>query len=379
MATPPRSEELKPTGKYWDSTVGQTYVGLRLGMALLIVLLFGSLIIQSIRAGCVQTSISAYYHTATQPVFIAVLCALGACLIIMRGSTVLENVALDISGFLAFLVAFVPVSRDKSCGAQLTDVITTQSEIEVSIANNVPMILIVGFLATVLGMRSRWARPGEKLDPKVLWRFVITLVVIVAGFIVSLASPDWVREQGHVYFACSMFGGILLVLFANRKGAKEKAENGPAETKARFGRYATAYRWVIWAMAILSLIWLILYLSVGFKEWIAAVEATAIGGFAVFWILQTGELRGMPDREFMADAGGPEEGAVIKELIGLLPGPVRRFLRWVGEFRRSRVSRRSAKPVPGGQERTTAGSEADDTDEPETAGPAPQGGKPTTE
>ena len=55
-----------------------------------------------------QTSISSYYYTPAGPVFTAVLCALGVCLVVLRGYTDAEDTALNLAGLSAPMVGFVP-------------------------------------------------------------------------------------------------------------------------------------------------------------------------------------------------------------------------------------------------------------------------------
>src|SRR4051812_36377939 len=99
-------------------TFTQTYFGLRLAMIVLTVMLFASVLIQYIILRCLQSSISAYYYTPARPIFIAVLCAIGTALIIYRGRTTVENMLLDLAGFLAIIVALVPTGfnlSDRGC------------------------------------------------------------------------------------------------------------------------------------------------------------------------------------------------------------------------------------------------------------------------
>lgn len=76
-----------------EESIDQTYAGLRLAMVFLIVLLFIAVAFQIKSAGCLQSSISAYYYTPVRPVFVAALCAIGTCLIIYRRRTNPENVS----------------------------------------------------------------------------------------------------------------------------------------------------------------------------------------------------------------------------------------------------------------------------------------------
>ena len=65
---------------------------------------------------CWLGSISAYYYTPARTVFVGSLCALGASLIAYKGHSPEEDVLLNFSGFMAFVVAMVPTVPDGRCG-----------------------------------------------------------------------------------------------------------------------------------------------------------------------------------------------------------------------------------------------------------------------
>ena len=132
-----------------------TYRGLRVGMVVLVLLLFGSVVFEILRTGvagqlCLQPSISAYYYTPARPVFVAALSAVGAGLIIYRGTTAAENVLLDFAGFFAFVVAFVPTKIGRNpCG---TSNLPTDADITAAEANNVLVLLVIGVVAVVASL-----------------------------------------------------------------------------------------------------------------------------------------------------------------------------------------------------------------------------------
>lgn len=102
-----------PVADYRENVL-RTYRYLRLGMVVLVILLGAAVTIESAQSGNLQDSISAYYYTPAHSVFVASLCAVGACLVIYRGRTDLGDVILNGAGFLAFVVAFVPTSRGEA-------------------------------------------------------------------------------------------------------------------------------------------------------------------------------------------------------------------------------------------------------------------------
>jgi hypothetical protein len=99
-------------------------------------------------ADCVQTSISAYYYTHAQAVFVGALVAIGTCLICLRGSTDHEDVLLNVAGMLAPVVAIVPTPEAGDC-ASLPGVPEDSTP---NIENNITALLVIG-LAAFVGSR----------------------------------------------------------------------------------------------------------------------------------------------------------------------------------------------------------------------------------
>ena len=97
----------------------KTWRYLRLGMIALVIALSAAITYEVIRRddGCVQTSISAYYYTHAQAIFVGSLIAIGACLICLRGSTEPEDILLNLAGMLAPVVAIVPTPHAGKCAS----------------------------------------------------------------------------------------------------------------------------------------------------------------------------------------------------------------------------------------------------------------------
>jgi len=127
------------------SAVLNTYRYLRLAMIAVVVMLFLAVATQRKDATGWQTSISAYYFTAAHSVFVAALCTIGACLIVYKGNTDTEDVILNFSGFLAFVVAFVPTQREPLFGPGLP----AAYEVGIGVRNNVLALIVTGVVAEI--------------------------------------------------------------------------------------------------------------------------------------------------------------------------------------------------------------------------------------
>ena len=101
-----------------------TYFGLRVGLAVIgialpLVVLFAGGVLHHV---WLEPSISRYYHTeglsylTTRDFFVGGLFAVGACLYLYKGFSTKENVALNLAGVFALLVALLPTAAPPSDG-----------------------------------------------------------------------------------------------------------------------------------------------------------------------------------------------------------------------------------------------------------------------
>jgi hypothetical protein len=94
-----------------DDTLVTSYRYLRTAMVGVLLCLGVSVLYETVRQGFVLSSISAYYYTPAQGVFVGALAAIGVCMIALQGTTQAEDVLLNIGGMFAPVVAFVPTAR----------------------------------------------------------------------------------------------------------------------------------------------------------------------------------------------------------------------------------------------------------------------------
>jgi hypothetical protein len=100
--------------------ITRTYRMLRRGMALIafafpLVLLLGGMVLF---ARLPQTSMSAYYYTEMRDVFVGVLCAVGAFLVLYRGFSDREEWALNIAGLSGVGIALFPMAPKGDCSTE---------------------------------------------------------------------------------------------------------------------------------------------------------------------------------------------------------------------------------------------------------------------
>jgi hypothetical protein len=267
-------------------TVVETYRYLRVATVVLVVMLLAAVVRQALGAVCVQTSISAYYFTSAHSVFVATLCAIGACLVINKGSSPLEDVVLNFSGYLAFAVAFVPTTREAICGGAG---LPASYDVAPGVRNNVLALLIAGVLAE--GARlylTRVERPLSQTPTHLRVVLFVGWAVLGLGSVAFVLAPSTFLALGHGVAAVVMFAGIIYVVMAN---AWSSALRAGAETFVRI------YKTIAWSMAVTLAAVVATHLVLG--PWpyaVIVVEVLLIGEFAAFWVVQTVEMWEVADK-----------------------------------------------------------------------------------
>lgn len=259
----------------------KTWRYLRLGMIALVIGLGTAVTYEIVRrhGDCVQTSISAYYYTHAQAIFVGSLIAIGACLICLRGSTELEDILLNLAGMLAPVVAIVPTPDAGDCSS-LEGI---PADPTLNIENNITALLVVGlaaFLTLAVLALLAWRRRRESASPPTTLALIgygVAIALWIAGGLVFLEERDWLVGNGHLYAAFSMFGLIIIVAVLNAFDFMHK--QGDPNAANRYLLIA-----IVMPVSVLGL-WLF-----GGKYNVLEAEIAAIVLFAIFWAIQTQEL-----------------------------------------------------------------------------------------
>jgi hypothetical protein len=285
-----------------EGSILSTYRHLRVAMVLLVLLLSASVVLQIFapEPDCWQRSVSAYYYTPARAVFVASLCAIGACLIVYHGNTDAEDVALNASGVLAFVVAFVPTQVDDTCPASN---VPSPAELDSAVANNVWALLVAGaaWVGVAWFLRARTA-PDERGGGLSLWPLVVSSVAAVVLTVVLVQWRDAVRDHGHDVAAIMLFTGIVVVVGMNALGLARHSDGARPVVRRAANRYTGIGVVMLGTfVGILVAHWLI----PGFLQWLFWLEALLIAEFAVYWVLQTVELWNVVQRD---DSPRPSPG-----------------------------------------------------------------------
>ena len=326
-----------------DEVVVKTTRYLRLAMVALVVALAAAVLYAHFTsheadggtAHCWQTSISAYYYTPAQTIFVGVLIAVGISLIALKGSTEIEDVLLNFAGMFAPLVAVVPTPGPGSCG---TVIDTTNRNL--NIANNVTAILITAGLAfvvlAVLWRRGHPANATPAPDKSPLEnrraRAIATLGYVLAVILYALTwglfkgVNGWFTNNAHSFSAVAFFVFIFLAVVDNainfhftrqRVAGTQPAVRAPH----KINRYMVIAALMALAVCVIKLPGLFGASLYGDYETIW-LESAMISLFAIFWVIQTQELwdHGLRGPQPSDDAVPPDQSS---DVVQAGSGPVR--------------------------------------------------------
>lgn len=310
---PPRSR--RPSGpNRSDDTVVKSYRYLRAAMVGLMLSLGVAVVYQSVQQGSILSSISAYYYTPAQAIFVGALVAVGACMIALQGTTETEDVLLNIGGMLAPVVAIVPTARSQdyraaiaACRASDGSIFTDQGSTAVdcptvraladaaqaNIDNNMVALLAVGAAGLVASLLLA-GQEGRR--PRGFWAgFSCACAVWALTALGFLAYPAWFTDNAHYVAAVVLFACIVMVAVVNAlRHQKEISEDdaGRADAKTVMAVLFTSrdyYAMVALAMLAVVLVGVALLLAHTFHTTLFWIEASLIALFATFWVIQTKE------------------------------------------------------------------------------------------
>jgi hypothetical protein len=264
----------------------KTYRYLRLAMVHLVLLLFVAVGVEWWQTGrrCFQDSISAYYFTPVQSVFVGALVAIGICMVVLKGNTEWEDLLLNLGGMLLPVVAFVPVPEEGTCRSVPVLLRDTPADV----ANNVTALLVTGGVALVV-LVAVLLRSGT--DPR-MTRTHRVGTTVAAGTLVAGTAWFALDRQGfvaaaHYVAAVGMFACIVGVVALNARSFRVTRATAVAPTRRDFvNRYAVIAVLMVLSVAVMGLVALV----VTWQHWLLWVEGTLITLFAVFWLSQTQEL-----------------------------------------------------------------------------------------
>ncbi|MFI8592684.1 hypothetical protein [Dietzia maris] len=308
MAVMPRNEQpVKTSGNAplpWrpaNDVFGQTYSLLRWSMPVLFLWLVVAIAFAWGASGVESpmTSISAYYYTSAQTVFVGVIISLGVLLIVIQGRTPWEDALMNTAGALAPFVALLPtpVTESDKCAADyctstfLNGVIPDNREIiafNFKTAIPIWLILCVYLIVRTWSLRRAPMRVGYSSS---LVSVVMTIMFGVGaiGIWYSGAQRQLFYDRAHFVSAGVMVALLVasMVPFANWMGPS------PLPVMRRLPRVLNNAFWLIFWLTIAAVVaCLAIYCLMG--EWhhfVLFIEIAALAPFLIYWVLQGWALR----------------------------------------------------------------------------------------
>ena len=287
--------------KHSGSTT-RTYLYLRVGMVALALFLGASLVLE-LAFGDTDWlgSISAYYYTPVRSVFVGTLCAMGVCLIAIKGrDRPREDLMLNLAGMCAPVVALCPTPLEDAaaCGGAARCVPDAYVP---GVVNNIEALLVVGAVALLFAVWTIRRDTHERGDLAALGVSAGGLAAFALWFAVG---RDSFLDYAHYGTAVPMFGLIVAVALVNAAEVDTFVTSGGRLSMIRTAAtYRLAYRVIAYFMGVViggALVLFVVKAATGsqpFDHWVFVTEALLLAAFTAFWILQTLQyaVDGAPD------------------------------------------------------------------------------------
>jgi hypothetical protein len=311
-----------PGGQQQDSDIlAKSYRYLRTAMVGLLVCLAAAVVYQSWRQGDLLGSVSAYYYTPAQAIFVGALIGLAACMIALKGTTPVEDVFLNLGGVFAAVVAIVPTARDadyqaavRACQEADTPLLTEKASTgldcptvqaladatRANVENNLSALLVVGALALLAALlfALRDGTLNRRADGRnFLLGFGVASVLWLAGLIARLTALQWFVDHAHFLAAAGLFLCILVVAVANARRVERKQSGDASRLRQSMdavGELASVIRRhdrYIWIARIMLLVAagsaVLMFFDLITLFWLEIAVAAL---FVAFWTAQTLEV-----------------------------------------------------------------------------------------
>lgn len=292
----------------------KSYRYLRTAIVGLLVSLGAAVFYQSLVQQSFLASVSAYYYTPAQAIFVGALIGFGACMIALRGTHEIEEVFLNLGGMLATVVAIVPTSRGadfrsavRACEQGDSPLLTDQASgrldcptvrgladaAEANVENNMVALLVVGLLALLAAVFFA-LRDGRAGAAAFWWGFLAALLVYAAAAAFFWLDRDGFIATAHYIAAVGLLLCIVTVATAN--ALRREHRTGGGRTRAAFDTLARSrdrYAWIARTMVVVAVVGVGLWLAGAITLFWLEISVALL--FAVFWLVQTLELSQEPE------------------------------------------------------------------------------------
>lgn len=340
-----KEREIVASGEHELQYARKSYRYLRIALVSMVGAILVAVLAEILDSGELLGSFSAYYYTPVHAVFIGWLVLTGICMIAIRGLSDPEDIALNIAGLCAPIVAFVPTDFPDN-ETTYPNLIADSLPVRAFAFNSAIAFLFAGVCSIALSIwLKRRHEEGENrlsFEPSTIIGFTLAGAVVIvligtygiwgpkeahavaaAGLIISLwfvATANGVRNfrdkdgkrtwrhhldvgasgAAFLFFAAMTISGLFRFIYDNdpvplivgaavttlvvgfRRAAIRKFLSPPADELEMYDR---TYRAIACLMAIGAP--LIAFLPDGFEHRTFWVELVELVPFGIFWIAQT--------------------------------------------------------------------------------------------
>ncbi|PUB24089.1 hypothetical protein C8K30_110234 [Promicromonospora sp. AC04] len=270
-----------------------TYRYLRVAIVAVVLVLFVSLTMQIVADhGRLESgeewwyaTISSYFYSPVQSIFVGTLVGIGTCLIAIKGRHGAEEVLLNFAGMFAFAVALVPTPLD----AEMCPGEPYCLDVPERVGNNMGSLLVVGGLVMLL---STWPRRRD-LGSREGWDLWINWLTWAATGVWLLVWPGSFLTAAHYTAAILLFACLVAVAWINGTDHAVTAQALERLRGMSAAAYRVWYRWIAVVMATVLVVGLATtvvldrYFPDLFPQTLFVVETVMMLIFVLFWVLQT--------------------------------------------------------------------------------------------
>ena len=273
--SPIETPEPAPPAAGADALARETYRHLRMMLVTLPVLILVAILALTLR-GTLEPSISDYYGQPVRDVFVGAMVGTAVCLVVYRGSPPFEDYVLNLAGFFAVFVAFVPNTVATDLAALPA---AEREEALFGLRASLAAVVLVTIVFVALERRfGLWTLPSLSAQPVTKWVLVVASVLAPA-FLLLVVVNGFVRDDfagAHISAAILLFASLALAVATH---AWPGRMGGPGPSRPR-------YQVIFWLMVAGIPLALVLELGLRSSHTVIILEGWEIALFAWFWVLE---------------------------------------------------------------------------------------------
>jgi hypothetical protein len=260
-----------------DSTLVDTYRHLRLMLIMLPLLMLVAMLVLAAR-GSIEDSISAYYLGPIRDIFVGAMVGTAVCLIVYRGRPAFEDYTLNVAGFYAFFVAFVPTGVAETLAGLGP---AEREEAVFALRTSIASVLVIAVVFVVVErLVGVWTPAVLLRRTGTRWPFLATNV-LGALFLLAVAWRAFLEDdfRGIHLAAALLLVASLAMAVATHAWPGPFGGDGPGQ-----GRYRVIVVLMALGVPVFLADLVLPWWTFGYT--VVAVEWWELGLFLVYWVME---------------------------------------------------------------------------------------------